>query len=267
VSVVEVLERMGGVATRASLIAATTRVDVDAARAAGEVVTVARGRYALASADAALVAAHQRCGVVSHTSAAPHHGWQVRLPPDLPHVTLPKGRTLTEAQRLGIHLHRTDLSPDDATGGFTTPERTLVDCLRSGRFPDALCVADLALRDGFGRAANAFESALRAIALEVSGLQVVPQVSIRNGQQFLGRPDLVDERLGIVIEADTFTWHGDRGALGRDARRYNRLAVNGWLVLRFTWEDVVLHPDEVALILRAAVAERTERPCSCGRAA
>lgn len=288
---------MGGVATRASLIVATSRTDVDAGRAAGDVVTVARGRYALASADAALVAAHQRTGVVSHISAALHHGWQVRLPPDLPHVTLPKGRTLTEEQRLGIYLHRTDLGPDDVADAVmvTTPERTLVDCLRSGPFCDALCVADSALRDGFGRgrllalardlrgpgsalarrvaasadarAANAFESALRAIALEVAGLLVVPQVSVRNGQQFLGRPDLVDERLGIALEADSFEWHGDRGALGRDARRYNRFTVNGWLVLRFTWEDVMFHPDEVALILQAAVAERTERPCSCRRAA
>lgn len=118
-----------------------------------------------------------------------------------------------------------------------------------------------------GRAANAFESALRAIALSVDGLDVEPQVPIRVGQQFLGRPDLVDERLGIVLEADSFEWHGDRAALGRDARRYNRLSVNGWLVLRFTWEDVMFHPDEVAVVLRAAVAERTERPCGCGRAA
>lgn len=292
---VEVLGRMGGVATRRSLIAATCRTEVDAARAAGVVITVARGRYALTAADAALVAAHQRSGVVSHASAALHHGWQVRLSPDLPHVTLPKGRTLTEDQLLGIHLHRTDLGPADVTDGVTSPERTLVDCLRSGPFPDALCVADSALRDGFGRrrlvsiardlrgpgsalarrvadcadgrAANAFESALRAIALDVAGLRVVPQVSIRSGGVFLGRPDLLDERLGIVLEADSFEWHGDRAALARDARRYNGFAINGWLVLRFAWEDVMFHPDEVALILRAAVAERTERQCVCGRAA
>ena len=156
-------------------------------------------------------------------------------------------------------------------------------------------MADSALRDGFGRrrllalardlrgpgsararrvagcadgrAANGFESALRAIARDVPGLRVVPQVSVRSGSLFLGRPDLVDERLGIVLEADSFEWHGDRAALVRDARRYNRLTVNGWLVLRFTWEDVMFHPDEVRPILEAAVAERTEPRCGCGRAA
>ena len=112
------------------------------------------------------------------------------------------------------------------------------------------------------RAANPFESGLRAVAHGVAGLDVVPQVSLRAAGTFLGRPDLVDERLGIVLEADSFAWHGDRQALARDARRYNLFAVNGWLVLRFTWDDVVLHPREVEVVLRAAVVERTnQRPC------
>jgi hypothetical protein len=282
---------MGGVATRASLIDATSRAEVDAALASGDVVAIARGRYALASADEALLAAHRLSGVVSHFSAALRHGWQVRIAPELPHVTVAKGRSPNEEQRRGVELHRTDLGPDDVVGAVTSPDRTLVDCLRSGSFADGLCVADSALRDGFtharlralardlrgpgsvqargvaaaadGRAANAFESALRAVARGVDGLAVVPQVSLR-GPGFLGRPDLVDERLGIILEADSFEWHGDRAGLVRDARRYNRFAINGWLVLRFTWEDVILHPHEVDLILRAAVAERTERRCRCG---
>lgn len=291
----EVLERMGGVATRASLVRATSRSDVDRSLAAGDLVVVARGRYALASADEARVAAHRLSGVASHASAALRHGWQVRLPPDLPHVTVPKGRTPSPEQRQGIYLHRTDLGPDDVVDDVTTRERTLADCLRTGPFADALCVADSALRDGFGRsrllalardlrgpgsvlarrvaqsadgrAANAFESALRAIALEVTGLQVEPQQAVRRGQRFLGRPDLVDNRLGIVLEADSFGWHGDRVALARDARRYNAFSVNGWLVLRLVWEDVMFRPDEVRLIVEQAVDERTERRCSCGRAA
>ena len=63
------------------------------------------------------------------------------------------------------------------------------------------------------------------------------------GGTFLGRPDLVDEHLRIVVEADSFEWHGERAALRADARRYNAFVVNGWLVLRFCWEDVMFHPD------------------------
>lgn len=90
---VEVLERMGGVATRGALIRATSRAAVDAALAGGEVVVLARGRYALAAADHALKAAHRLTGVASHESAALHHGWAVLHTPKQPHVS----RRLAEA--------------------------------------------------------------------------------------------------------------------------------------------------------------------------
>ena len=45
-----------------------------------------------------------------------------------------------------------------------------------------------------------------------------------------------------------------RAALASDARRYNMLVVNGWTVLRFSYEDVMFHPDEVRRVLVAAVA-------------
>jgi hypothetical protein len=286
---------MGGVATRAALIAATSRAEVDAALATGQVMAVARGRYALVGADDALLAAHRLSGVASHFSAALLHGWQVRLPPELPHVTVPRNRVVDDAQRKGVDLHRTTLGPDDLDGPVTSRDRTLVDCLRAGPFVDGLCVADSALRDGMskqrlwaiardargpgsaqvrriakladGRSANAFESALRGIAVDVPGLHVVPQVSLYGRSGFLGRPDLVDERLGIVAEAESFEWHGDPASLYRDASRFNVLVVNGWLVLRFTWPEVMFRPHEVKVILEAAVAERTERCSRCSRAA
>ena len=285
---------MGGVATRSALMAATSRTDVQRAISSGAIVGVARGRYALPDADAALVAAIRLCGVVSHTSAALQHGWSVGEVPVRPHVTVAKNRLLTARQKTGVELHRTTLGPDDVTGLVTSRDRTLLDCLRGEAVADGLAVADSALRDGFspsrlralardargpgsrqvrwiaeradGRAANGFESALRAIALTVPGLHVVPQLSIRE-PAFLGRPDLVDAALGIIVEADSFEWHGDRAALARDARRYNQFVVHGWLVLRFTWEDVMFHPDRVRDVLMAAVAERTERRCVCSLSA
>jgi len=294
VSVVEVLERSGGVVGRAQLVAAVGRAALERAVRAGDVVVVARGRYALASADAALVAAHRLSGVVCHASAAVHHGWQVKVPPVRPHVALPKNRVLGAGQADDVQVHRLTLGPDDVEGLLTSRERTLLDCLRAGPFDEALCVADSALRDGFSprllsalardargpgsalmrrvarhadaRAANAFESALRAICVDVPGLEVTPQVSL-HGPAFLGRPDLVDDRLGLVIEADSFEWHGDRAALRRDSRRYNRFVVHGWLVLRFAWEDVMFDPSYVRAVLVAATAERTERRCRCGRSA
>ncbi len=117
-----------------------------------------------------------------------------------------------------------------------------------------------------GRAANPFESALRAICLDVVGLDVEPQVTIRD-PHLLGRPDLTDVRLKVVLEADSFEWHGDRAALHRDANRYNALVAAGWLVLRFSWEEVMFHPERVRAVLEAVVAARTEQLCAGCRAA
>jgi very-short-patch-repair endonuclease len=89
-------------------------------------------------------------------------------------------------------------------------------------------------------------------------LSARPQVRI--GQ---ARPDLVDEELRIVLEADSFEWHGSRTALRRDARRYNLLVVDGWLVLRFAWEDVMFDQPYVRSVLVKLVARRTEVGCSC----
>lgn len=114
-------------------------------------------------------------------------------------------------------------------------------------------------RDARAEAANPFESCLRAIANQVPGLEVVPQVLITSVTPWC-RPDLVDVRLHMILEADSFTWHGDRQALARDAKRYNLLVADGWLVLRFTWEDVMFDPDYVRSVLEAAVARVAGRP-------
>lgn len=160
-----------------------------------------------------------------------------------------------------------------------------MDCLRACSFPAALAVADSALRSGrspgwlravardargpgavqarnvaeaaSALAANPFESGLRAAAMQVSGLTVRPQVPLYSAGTYLGRPDLVDTDLQIVAEADSFEWHGTRSALVRDARRYNAMVVAGFMVLRFTWEDVMFEPDSV----RATLAEATKRRC------
>jgi very-short-patch-repair endonuclease len=193
-----------------------------------------------------------------------------------------------------VVLHRATLHPDDVVDGRTSRERTLVDCLRTLPLPESLAVADSALREGVararlvavardargpgsprvrrvaaladGRAANPFESALRATCLDVPGLRVVPRVPIVEGR-WLGRPDLVDQRLRIALEADSFAWHGERPALRRDANRYNALVAAGWLVLRFGWEDVMFEPLQVRGVLEEVVRRRTDVLCpGCGDA-
>jgi very-short-patch-repair endonuclease len=294
VSVVESLERLGGVATRATLIGATDRIRVDRALEVGDIVVLARGRYALPEVAASRAAAHRLTGAVSWRSAAQLWGWELLRKPDQPEVTVPRNRKVTSAQRAGVTVHVADLHSSEIDDGVATKARTLSDCLRGLPFDEALAVADSAVRHGFsprllkGLAAaargpgsaqfrrvariatadamNPFESGLRAIADGVVGLRVRPQVSIYD-PHFLGRPDLVDERLGIILEADSFEWHGSRAALRRDARRYDEFVVRGWLVLRFAWEDVMHDQPWVRLMLEAAVAERADRRCLTCRAA
>lgn len=284
VDVAAVMVELGGVATRAQLIGATSRVHVDRALKAGEVVADAPGRYALPSADEVLRAVHRLQGLLCRESAALHHGWAVKMVPDLPHISVPRKRRIAPARRAGVHLHRDDLHPDDIDGIATSKEFTLAQCARALPFDAALAVADSALRaelppstlariaasahgpgaqqirrvagEARAEAANAFESVLRATACDVEGLNVRPQVRIR-GSRATVRPDLVDEDLRIILEADSFEWHGDRAALRRDARRYNLLVADGWIVLRFAWEDVMFDPDYVRSVLVAVVARVT----------
>jgi very-short-patch-repair endonuclease len=78
-------------------------------------------------------------------------------------------------------------------------------------------------------------------------------VTIRE-PDIVARPDLVDQASRILLEADSFQWHGGRAALSADARRYNLLVVHGWIVLRFSYEHVMTQPDDVRRVLVAAVA-------------
>lgn len=159
-------------------------------------------------------AANALTGVVSHRSAALHWGWEVKIPPELPDVTVRRNRAVPEERCVGVALHRADLAWSEVEGVVTSRERTLVDCMRSLPLDEALAIADSALR----------------------------------------HRSLTKDRL--VELADTVRGPGApqarRGALRRDCRRYTKLVLLGWRVLRFAWEDVMFHQDYVRECLREA---------------
>lgn len=284
--IADLMPVLGGVASRALIIRLTSRAALESALAAGELVRINRGRYAVPGVHVGTELALRVSGHVCLVSAALAHGWKVKVVPDLPQVAVPKDRRLPEAVRASMQPTWTDLGADDVEGLSTTARKTLEMCGRLLPFDEALSIADSALRDGFprddllaladtakgpgsarlrrvaaqadGRAANPFESVLRAIALGVAGLELEPQVRLRGGLGLDVRPDLVDVRLRLVVEADSFEWHGDRAALRRDARRYDLLVADGWTVLRFAYEDVMHDQAWVRSVLAATVV-RTER--------
>jgi very-short-patch-repair endonuclease len=161
----------------------------------------------------------------------------------------------------------------------------VVDCARHLPFDEALDVADSALRSrpvtavdlatvakqvrGPGRpqvlrvlahasskAANPFESVLRAIALGVPGLDLSPQVGIAVAGSERVTPDLVDVSLGIVVEADSHEFHTGREQLVVDCWRYDELTLAGWDVYRFIFEQVMWRQGWVA----SCSAEPRRRP-------
>lgn len=293
--VVTVIERFGGLASRAELIRATSRADVDRALGAGAVVRVGQGRYVLPGTDDAAALAFKLNGHLSHTNAALHHGWEVKTVPEVPHVVFPRKRNVSVVGRRQVVIHRAELGPDDVSGIATSRELTLMQCLRSLPDDEALAIADSALRHGEdatlrrvvasvrgagsakvrriaaeadARAANPFESVTRAICLQVPGLRVTPQVVLTT-DHYWACPDLVDRERRIIVECESWEWHGDRKGFLKDVRRYTLLSADGWTVLRFTWDDVMLRPAWVHEVLCRVVRvdARTEVPAAWPTAA
>lgn len=275
-----IMRILGGVGSRKILERQTSRRQLDEGLQSGELVRITRGCYALPAVSDASRLAVRATGVVCLTNAALSWGWGVKTIPDKPHVAVPKDRRLSEELAQLIIPSWIDLAHDETEGYATTEAKTLEMCGRRLAFDEALAITDSALRAGYprevlreaaniakgpgsarfrrvasyadARADNPFESVLRAIALDVPGLSVEPQVRVRGELGLDVRPDLVDRRRRIVLEADSFEWHGDRAALRRDARRYDLLVVNDWLVLRFSWEDVMHDQEWVRAVLVAA---------------
>ncbi|GAB2981698.1 DUF559 domain-containing protein [Nocardioides montaniterrae] len=282
----DALTHLGGVATRQQLLSHVSARKLGHALAARAVVRIGHGRYALANVDTDTANAHALSAVLCLASAALHHGWAVKTVPDRTQVSVRRNRRLASRQLSRAEVHRHDLRPDEITDGVVTnKEVTLMQCLRTLPDDEALAIADSAARtegpalllrvrnlaQGRGaarirrlidaadaRAANPFESVLRYIASRVEGAVFEPQRVITDVDP-VARPDLVEVDLRIVLEADSFEWHGDRAALRRDARRYDQLVAAGWIVLRFAWEDVMFDQDFVERVIRAVVTRANRR--------
>lgn len=288
--VAEALAQLGGAADRARLLEFVTAYEVRLAVAAKKVKRVARGRYCLPDLEAAKVEATRLNGARSHRSAALAHGWELHSPPEEPEIVVARHRDIPGAKRRGVSVRWRPVDADELKVRITSPLRTVIDCARDLPLEESLTIADAALRAGdvtpdelhqaveelprTGRkkaervlvnasseAANAFESTLRALAIQAVGPILVPQVTLElSGNRV--RPDLLCWGLHLVIEADSHSFHTKRQQLVKDCWRYNELSVRGWLVLRFTWDHVMFSPAWVIATIREAVARQRKRGLS-----
>ena len=230
----------------------TSRSELHRALNAGQVTRLPRGRVTLPGVDQARAVAAAFGGTVSHLSAAQHWGWKVKYaggpavrhraarasgrpgshafdaagsPPGLRrpaglggpgwgHVTGAHGHRLRPAAAVRRGAQRRRLGAAEPPDDRWPSCRAAAASPRTGR-ASALRVA----REASGLADNPFESVLRAIALDVPGLHVRPQGWIGR----VGRVDLVDARLLIAIEADSFEHHASPEALSLRRTPLHRL--------------------------------------------
>jgi very-short-patch-repair endonuclease len=285
---VEVLRHLGGTAGRADLLRHAGRRALDRALTDRLVERVSWGRYALPGLPPALKTARGLSGVLSHESAAEYWLLESVARPTTVHVTVPPQAHRPAVK--GVTLHYSTIGDEEVT----SPLRTVLDCARTLPFREGLAIADSALRRDLvtrgelveaarrltnrgsrrardvaecstAAAANPLESALRAVVID-AGLEGFEAQLVIAEDGLSVRVDLGHPALRLVAEADSFEFHGSRSALDRDCRRYDELVSRGWLVLRFSWEQVMFDPGWVRakLIetyrLRAAQSGGLARP-------
>lgn len=283
--IISAMRRCGGVAAHGQLKAAAGRPALDHALRTGLVRRVARGRYVLPEVlDGARVEAHRLTAVAGLRSAAASYGWSLKTLPDRPELVVPRGRRVSAGDQALARIRWQRLAPADVDGWRTTPLRTVTDCATTLPFDEALAVADSALRSGLTtqadlmraadalpgrgrdaalevawfashRPANAFESVIRAVSLDVPGLRLQPQVRLRVAGRRI-RPDLVDRELRLVVEGDSHEFHTSERAIDADCWRYDELVLDGWLVLRVSWVQAMFQQEWLASVLHRAASRQ-----------
>ena len=254
-----------GAVTRAQLYAAGfSRREVVAAVTQGVLLQPFGKLLTTATGPVAHAAARELGGVLSHTSAAQCYDLPLVTPPDVIHVTIARPRR--PGSRPGVHLWWADLQPWEIGDGqqVTAPVRTVLDCARCLSMGEALVIADAAVARGLttagafdgaparmrgpgspaarrvaeavdGRSESPLESLQRTLHVVWGFVDLEPQVVIRSGGMTY-RADFADLKRKIIVETEGSV---HRLSLTSDARRYTALALDGWLVLRFTWAQVV----------------------------
>jgi very-short-patch-repair endonuclease len=264
-----VIESLGGAARWAELARhGVSRRSLAGAVARGELVKLDRGLYCLPGGESAWVTQAARgCAVLSCGSAAQHHGLEVFGEVGL-HLSAAGPRNV----RRGVVFHRRAV---DCDARVTTLRQTLVDCCRCLPTRQAVSVLDSALRQGrvevdelqqlapgAGRwarrirhavdlvdpaAQSVLESAARVLMVEGGLTGVESQIEVRA----VGWVDFVVDGW-LVVEVDGYAVHRDR--FREDRRRDAELVRQGYVVLRFTYEDLERRPEWVLTVVSETLA-------------
>ncbi|WP_433829933.1 DUF559 domain-containing protein [Actinoplanes sp. CA-015351] len=177
-----------------------------------------------------------------------------------PPVTAPLGPPVTTPERtafdLARRLRRTEaLVAVDAlagTGRLDLP--ALSQMVRERRHWPRTAQAEEVIRLADPRAASPMETRLRLLIHDAGLPTPQPQYEVRNDHgHLIGRVDLGwhTKRVAAEYEGDH---HRDRDQFRHDLARVNELRMAGWIVLRFTANDVLRSPQKTAAMIAAELA-------------
>lgn len=229
--------------------------------------------------------------VVSHRAAAVLQGFEgpwkepveMTVPPGrhphLPGVIVHRSRQLARVDletRTGIPVTTVTRSIIDLAAVAETDvvERVMEAALRARRTSLGLLSSRMAALGERGRpgiaavralldsrgtvAATESEMESRFVQLlRQAGLpQGIRQYRVRDGTGPVARVDMAFPAQQVLVELDGWKTHGTPEALAGDLRRQNRiaLALPGWVLLRFSWDDIVNQPVRTAAGLDRALS-------------
>ncbi|MEU5948285.1 DUF559 domain-containing protein [Micromonospora sp. NPDC047465] len=109
-------------------------------------------------------------------------------------------------------------------------------------------------------AESPMETRLRLLLLDAGLPPATAQHDVRDAAgRFVGRVDLAWPGLRVAVEYDG-DHHRERTHFRQDVARLNALRAVGWVVLRFTADDVLRHPDRTVALVAQALRERHPAP-------
>lgn len=272
--VVAILASRHGAARFADLRTRLSRRALEHAVERGLVVHLPGGVYVLPGTPPPVVSAVVHNGVLTCVSAARHHRLAVLVEPAVPHVGVPSSRGTRpspvrdpypvvrhrcQAQRVGVVAPVPEalarmllcLSPREALVSIDSAlhdGRTTLAAVAGALPTTAPADRRLLLRLADGRAASPAETLAR-LALRAVGLRLEVGTPITD----VGFVDLLVEGR-VVVELDGFAYHSGRREFAADRRRDRELVARGFVVVRFTYADVVGDPAGLVRAVRAALA-------------
>jgi hypothetical protein len=209
------------------------------------------------------------------------------LPPGPPLLEVVVGRAAVVPRRAGLKGRQAAIPPGDRRQlrGVRTLRlaRATVDLMRRLPYAEAVVVADAVQHAGLltaeqiadelpaHRGLRGIRQAERALELSsplaesppesrlrvtlvLGGLEPVPQYDVRTADgRWLARVDLAFPAARVAIEYDGRDIHSQFDVFTRDRQRQNDLVAAGWVVLRYTAEDLRLRRHAIVAEVRRAV--------------